>query len=530
MDFNYNNKENLRDLAQKIRREQVIPFFGAGISAAIFPTWPKYIECLIEPGDEKTCAYVQELGKPVCNYEAVLQFLQEEYGRAFFDKTQTIFDSRKISPDKLNPAVFELPRLFHGPIITTNLDQVLEWLYRRSGTALTVGLSKEVGFIQDRMVQSAPCLWKIHGDIDKKDSWVLTQEQYDALYRDTDDSFMELFSVFLKYKMLLFIGASLRSDKVVGLLENLFKREPNICHYAILEAPTDEALFIAEQKRVWKLGVKPIWYTVKGNDYSGFYQILHELAELAGVRFCHSYLPEGIFTQLIGTIGRDSELQQITDAFSRSPFVILSGANGIGKTHLALRHCREAAQEDIIFLNCTTEENFQQSLYDFLKWNGSLFSDTVRIIPRDYRALFSEALRQRSHYLVVFDNAADDEIFDYIASLPESGRYLITTRRSNLFKAGMHVISLRGLSDTEAYHLFINRNPDLQSKLDIDILSQLNHYCGGNPLQLNQAVSYITETGEDIEHYFHEIVQAEKKTEYGTCFKKSISICRNTPK
>ena len=44
MDFNYNNKENLRDLAQKIRREQVIPFFGAGISAAIFPTWPKYIE------------------------------------------------------------------------------------------------------------------------------------------------------------------------------------------------------------------------------------------------------------------------------------------------------------------------------------------------------------------------------------------------------------------------------------------------------------------------------------------------------
>ena len=172
----------------------------------------------------------EQLGKPVCNYEAVLQFLQEEYGRAFFDKTQTIFDSRKISPDKLNPAVFELPRLFHGPIITTNLDQVLEWLYRRSGTALTVGLSKEVGFIQDRMVQSAPCLWKIHGDIDKKDSWVLTQEQYDALYRDTDDSFMELFSVFLKYKMLLFIGASLRSDKVVGLLENLFKREPNICH------------------------------------------------------------------------------------------------------------------------------------------------------------------------------------------------------------------------------------------------------------------------------------------------------------
>lgn len=531
MDFRYNNKENLQNLAEKIRREQVLPFFGAGISAAIFPTWVKYMKCLIEPGDEKVNAYVHEqLEKTVCDYETVLQFLQEEYGRAFFDKTQAIFDSRKISQDKLDPAIFEFPRLFHGPMITTNLDQVLEWVYQKSGTPLTVGLAKETGFIQDRMVQAEPCLWKIHGDITKKDSWVLTKEQYDTLYRDTDDSFTELFSVFLKYKMLLFIGASLKSDKVVGLLENLFKHNPNICHYAIMEAPSDETTFINEQKRIWRLGVKPIWYTVKDNDYSEFYQILHELARLTGVRFCHSYLPAGISAQLAGTIGRNSELQQITSEFSRSAFVVLAGANGIGKTHLALRYSREVAQEDIIFLNCTSEENFQQSLYDFLKWNGSLFSDTVRIIPRDYPVLFSETLRDRSHYLVIFDNVTDDTLFDYIASLPESGHYLITTCRSNLSRKGMHVIKLHGLPDTEAYDLFLSRNPALQDKLNPDILSQLNHYCGGNPLLLEQAVAYITETGEDIEHYFHEIVQMEKKTKYGTDFKEPTSTCANTPK
>ena len=44
------NEVNLQELANRIRDKQIVPFFGAGISADIFPVWRRYLLDLIEPG------------------------------------------------------------------------------------------------------------------------------------------------------------------------------------------------------------------------------------------------------------------------------------------------------------------------------------------------------------------------------------------------------------------------------------------------------------------------------------------------
>lgn len=506
------NEENLKELAEKIRKQQIIPFFGAGVSADIFPTWKKYLESLIEPGDTETKKYVEnQLGKADSDYEGILQYIEEQYGRAFYDKTQKAFDSRKISPDKLRPAIFELPRLFRGPMITTNLDQILERIYRECGLPVTVGLAGETGFIHDRMLRAESCLWKVHGDIDKTDSWVLTEDQYDMLYEKGDTSFLKLFHVFLTYKILLFIGASLKSDKIVGLLKALYESDHHICHYAILEAPENEEQFIQEQKRIWRLGVKPIWFTAKDGDYSGFDQIIYDLTRLTGSRFHQSYLPEKLSAHLESSVKRKHELKRIADGFAVSDFVVLSGMDGIGKTQLALNYACEETKEDVIFLRCTSIENFYQSLYDFLKWSR-LLPDSVKIEKREYAVQFREALRRRSNFLVIFDGVADEEIFKYMETLPHSGRYLITTCRSSVEIPSASTVPVSGVTDEEAARLLVRKNPQFQEKLDEGMVAQLNHYCGGNVLWLEKAAAYMSETGEDIEHYLGEIVEAQKKT------------------
>lgn len=507
------NEKTIQELAEQISKDRIIPFYGAGISADIFPTWGRYIESLVEPDDDETRDYVQEqMGKADYDYEGILQYIQEQYHRAFYDKTQEVFDSNKINQEMLRPVIFEFPRLFRGPMITTNLDQVLEWVYQRSGFPLSVGLAGETGFIHDRMLRSEQCLWKIHGDRDKIDSWVLTKEQYNALYVNGDTSFPELFQVFLRYKMLLFIGASLKSDKIVQLLAELYNRDCHICHYAILQAPNDRNQFVAERKRVWNLGVKPIWFTVKDGDYSELDRIIYRLTELVGSRFNQSYLPQGIAYRMHTTVRRDKELRKIKDKLSASCYAVLTGIDGIGKTQLALTYAYETAQEDIIFLGCTSRENFQQNLCDFLKWCGEMVPRTARAVKKDYLARFYEYLRKRSHYLVIFDDVVEDEIFEYIEMLPATGKYLITTCRNNLKGFGTSVIPVSGMTDQEAAGLLKNRNPHMNVELNSDAVIRLNRYCNGNALWLDQAASYMAETGEDIGHYIDEIIYTQKKS------------------
>lgn len=284
------NKENIEELARQIDNHNIVPFIGAGMSAGIYPMWGEYLAELPDEGDEETkdeLSRIMDEKKP--DYEKAAQFLCGRLGIGFYEKTEKIFSNSKIRREKINEALFKIPQFFHGPVITTNLDQMIEYVYRYKGIHLPVGLAKDIGFINKCMVSGQPCLWKIHGDIDKRDTWVLTKEKYDEIYGEDGEQFQKLFQVFLQYKSLLFLGASLKGDKVVGFLEKLWKENCNIRHYAVMGAPQEKGEFYQEKNRLQKLGIIPIWYPA--GDYKKCTELIQSLPCRSSEFWFPSYIP-----------------------------------------------------------------------------------------------------------------------------------------------------------------------------------------------------------------------------------------------
>ena len=114
---------------------------------------------------------------------------------------------------------------------------------------------------------------------------------------------------------------------------------------------------------------------------------------------------------------------------------------------------------------------------------------------------------------MIFDGVTEDDLFEYITSLPETGHYLITTCRGNLASLGESVIHVSGMTDEEAAELLAKKSSQQNAGAGMDKtnVARLNHYCGGNAHGLALAASYMATTGDDIEHFLHDNVQLKKK-------------------
>lgn len=290
------NKQNLDNLVHLIQSNSVIPFVGAGISAPIFPTWTNYLNTVPLSGDKDAQNILQRImkSKDSNRFLKAAQFLNDRYGVRFDTKTQEIFSSAKIESKIIREAAYNLPLLFDGPVITTNLDQLLEYVYELNGDKLTVALANETDFVNLNANLSSPCLWKIHGDVEKTASWVLTEKQYLKLYNNNNQNcFLKQLKSFIRGRVLLFIGASLESDKIVELLKELYKENRHIRHYAIFslsnpQSDVDLSEFFNRCQELFNMGIEPIWYE-EDEYHSGLDQIVKELVKRCGKESKHNF-------------------------------------------------------------------------------------------------------------------------------------------------------------------------------------------------------------------------------------------------
>lgn len=229
------NRESFRRLCEDFGA--VVPFVGAGLSAFAYPCWRDFL--LSFSNRLRACDKAEFLRSiEACDYEVAASMIEKQIGQSKFrDEVKAAFGKEKLYDPAFEPviraqAVYLLPELFKGLVLTTNFDAAIERAYELHDAGFrNIGHPGNLALLKDALLSGEATLYKFHGDISEPEGLVLTKERYDSCYRRTGALVKGLRACFSR-KSMLFLGCSLTRDRTMDVLREVLK---GCCHYAVLD-------------------------------------------------------------------------------------------------------------------------------------------------------------------------------------------------------------------------------------------------------------------------------------------------------
>ncbi len=268
------NRKRFEDLCEEVKKENVIPFVGSGMSVPSgLPTWSDFLRRLCK--DSKLGRDELEALLSECKFEEAVDALIAKNTKGLFEEGIE-HELRLQNNAEIAGAVLLLPELFKPLVITTNLDNILEQVYSANACAFSQILAGSRIADYPRLRSSKETfLLKIHGDRTDHKSRVLSQKEYENAYRATS-SIREEIELIVKTHRILFLGCSLGADRIVQLMGEIASKYAHMArHYAFLQKPSDEQERLAREHFLTDHGIFPIWYF---DDHDTSIQVL-----LAGI-------------------------------------------------------------------------------------------------------------------------------------------------------------------------------------------------------------------------------------------------------
>lgn len=274
-----NYKDNYKKLKEiQNDRKNIIPFVGAGISIECgLYSWMDMLDRIAEKyftADEidgfhnsyNSFEYADKIVQSVDNQNMIMRDIKE-----LFENVETTIT--------LSPII--LTSSFSDLIVTTNYDTILE-----KASCQNIEASKLLpllpcleGQFDDAIQSNGRCVLKLHGSIEETSSFILTTEQYNKFYDESEGNkplpryLRKLFSA----KKLLFVGCSLENDRTLDILCECIKKGHKIYHYAIVPWIENEAKNKKRSRQLSNLGIVPIYYPE--GEYDSVCKILIYLSE-----------------------------------------------------------------------------------------------------------------------------------------------------------------------------------------------------------------------------------------------------------
>lgn len=259
------NRNRYLDLAEAVKRQQVVPFLGSGMSVPSgLPTWAEF---LMQTGEYAQCDPL-ELDQLICcsSFEEAADLLSRSMNPTLFAE-RVEHNLRINDPSSINGAVCILPNLFQDLVLTTNLDNVLEHLYQLSNVPFSHTLSgRKLSDYQQLKNPAERFLIKLHGDYQDQEGRVLLSSEYDEAYAENSQVREEV-TLLYRQNNLLFLGCSLGADRTVRLIHEVAGNDSNRPrHYAFLETPDGNTDRIARENFLTERGIFPIWYDLPHDE------------------------------------------------------------------------------------------------------------------------------------------------------------------------------------------------------------------------------------------------------------------------
>ncbi|ATB29190.1 SIR2 family protein [Melittangium boletus] len=180
-----------RELVEAIRRHQLVPFVGAGISMGVkpglFPSWPRLLEGLVDRMHEEASpeAAIAEVRQRIDQGDLLTAAEQafQELGPYRFNRflRERIRHRR---PDGVDLSVIHALWGLQAPVVvTTNYDDVLLW-GREDAEPVSNDQDDELNLLDLQASSTEPRVWHLHGTIHRLATLVLAGADYKRLYGD----------------------------------------------------------------------------------------------------------------------------------------------------------------------------------------------------------------------------------------------------------------------------------------------------------------------------------------------------------
>ncbi|UMY65382.1 MULTISPECIES: SIR2 family protein [unclassified Flavobacterium] len=509
-----------QDLINKINQKEIVIFVGAGLSInAGIPNWNGLVETILdgisskEPKSEKfKSALIDEVLTPIEVLQKISDYRDDAI--AIVEKTLRSYDS--CTPLRVHHQIGQLS----SNLITTNYDNLIE---KALPSFEVIPYSNKYKVANLSHYESY--IFKIHGDIQEPDKFVLFSKEYEKLYSDGEKSSTFELKKIISDKSILFIGFGMTDPYISFVFEFIEKLYSgfNPEHYIIT---TDTG-------RQWPKKINPLFIEDYGelepfldtliaerkNAVETQVEIKKDIESKSDLNILSISSANDYDSPPVNKfwVGREKELKSIDTSFFK--IVFITGIGGQGKSALASHYIRNY---------------FDTETYEFADWRDfkeeanrfqtKLISIIKRLEPEikinfeslnnnDLVDTFFHVLGERK-IIFVFDNI--DNYIDLVSFVP-SGSFgyfyeqivsrnhksrFIFTCRPFIREATIdfYQIKLTGISESECVSLFKH----YQIGVGKDSLENLAHRAHkltkGHPLWLNliagQAVRGINTVNE----------------------------------
>jgi hypothetical protein len=253
------NRKRYADLLEAVKKQQVVPFVGSGMSVASgLPTWSNLLRKMRE---YTTCdAVALERLLESCQFEEAADLIAGATNpRLLAERVE--HDLRIDDPSTMCGPVYLLPVVFSNLVITTNLDAVLETLYKQFNQLFDhIFAGSELARYRTLKSPQSRFLLKLHGDSKRGSHRVLLSKEYDATYCPNSIVREEL-TLLYRLNHILFVGCSLGADRTVRLIGETAATDANMPkHFCFLLGPPDNITRIERENFLTQHGIYPIWY------------------------------------------------------------------------------------------------------------------------------------------------------------------------------------------------------------------------------------------------------------------------------
>ena len=263
------NIQRFDQLVDRLEGRDVVPFIGAGLSVAgSFPTWEGHLR-----GQGRTAgiesAHIENL-LAHGEYETVIAEIEAHRGRdVFIQEVRDVF----ARTGEITSTTLLITELFTDTVITTNYDRLIE-------QAFDTGIPNNYQLLtgEDVLQDAAPdrvSILKLHGDIKDPANCILSKNQYNAAYGDSEIDITlpipKLLEYYYKNSSLLFLGCSLNNDRSIQVFRAIKQKIGDTVfppqHFAIEQAPESEQELVARNEYLARLGITGIWFEQGRFDY-----------------------------------------------------------------------------------------------------------------------------------------------------------------------------------------------------------------------------------------------------------------------